>query len=263
MAQQKSGKKSKKAQRPVSCPLSPTRLTELKVLEASPPTQTGFDPGGGFSSAYDLWITYGHVPHSGNRMAGHVKLAKSPPEGGTFTLDVTQTYGNAEGVAHTLSAKVTCNHDRFALPRKWKLKSTFGATKETWEGIERELTRHCEVAGQVLRTRTNGKTATRRLEGVTTGDWCLFEAVQRMPFDRGFRAEFDVLEGLSSLRPGHRITYEGKTEHHWGAEDVQLHYFRQFGQGMLPYEYFLDDSHRLVLVVSGYRAYILKGGKNG
>lgn len=114
MAQQKSGKKSKKAQRPVSCPLSPTRLTELKVLEASPPTQTGFDPGGGFSSAYDLWITY-----------------------------------------------------------------------------------------------------------------------------------------------------EGKTEHHWGAEDVQLHYFRQFGQGMLPYEYFLDDSHRLVLVVSGYRAYILKGGKNG
>lgn len=99
----------------------------------------------------------------------------------------------------------------------------------------------------------------RNVNGLTTSDWSMFEAVQRMPFDTALALKFDLLEGLSALRPAHRITYEGKVDEQWGKDKVQLHYYRQFGQGMLPYEYYLDDTHCLVMVVSAYRAYILKG----
>ena len=37
------------------------------------------------------------------------------------------------------------------------------------------------------------------------------------------------------------------------------HLFHQVGRGVLPYEWWLDEAHRLVLVVTGYRTYILEG----
>jgi len=254
-------KKGKKKTSPVSRPLSPTRLTELKALGEFPGVRESFDSQDAFKHEYDLWITYGHFPHRGNRVVGGLKLSKAKPDGGKFKFGVVQTYKNSQSVVHTLTASATCSHDQFALPRQWRLRSKFDQTRDTWQGIEKELRSKYEIDATTLRVVTNGKTSVRKLNGPTTSDWSLFEAAQRFPFKAGFEVNFDLLEGLSVLRPAQRITYEGHVTHRWGSGKVQLHYYRQFGQGMLPYEYYLDKTHRLVMVVSGYRAYILKGGK--
>ena len=38
---------------------------------------------------------------------------------------------------------------------------------------------------------------------------------------------------------------------------ISLQRFEQIGHGILPYEYWLDKNHRLVIAVTGPRAYIL------
>jgi len=91
----------------------------------------------------------------------------------------------------------------------------------------------------------------------TTADWCLFEALQRWPFRRGESPAFDVLEGLSVHRPGHRVTYRGPETIERNGKPLKLHRFSQLGQGMLPYEYWLDDDRRLLLAVTLSRVYIL------
>ena len=42
-----------------------------------------------------------------------------------------------------------------------------------------------------------------------------------------------------------------------GQEMVTLHRFVQTGHGTLPYEWWLDQAHRLVMVVTHSRVYIL------
>jgi hypothetical protein len=258
----KNKQSGKSSSSPVSRPLSPTRLTELGVLKRFPVSLSGFDPQRGFRHDYQLWITYGHFPHSGNRTVGALKLRKNDPAGEIQKLDIVQSYSNAEEVVHSLTAAVTCRHDRIAQPQEWLLTSEFSNTKDTWKGLATKLTTKYAVEGTTLTVSADGRLSTRKLPGPTSSDWCMFEAIQRMPFDNELKLKFDILEGLSALRPGHRLTYAGEVQHQWGKDAVKLHCFRQFGQGMLPYEYYLDDTHRLVMVVSGYRAYILKGGES-
>ena len=39
-----------------------------------------------------------------------------------------------------------------------------------------------------------------------------------------------------------------------------MHWFHQIGYGVLPYEYWLDDRHRLLAVATHARAYLLDDG---
>ena len=39
--------------------------------------------------------------------------------------------------------------------------------------------------------------------------------------------------------------------------EQRLHWFTQVGHGVLPYDYYLDRYHRLVVVITGPRSYIL------
>ncbi len=70
--------------------------------------------------------------------------------------------------------------------------------------------------------------------------------------------EFDLLEGLTVWKRGQRLTYRGRLEQMWGSETVELECFQQLGTGVWPYEFWLDDEGRLVMVITGVRAYIIE-----
>ena len=65
-----------------------------------------------------------------------------------------------------------------------------------------------------------------------------------------------MLEGFSILRPGHRLSYRGTYPLEFGGVG-ELHWFQQIGEGALPYEYWVDGAHRVVMAVTLARAYIL------
>ena len=115
------------------------------------------------------------------------------------------------------------------------------------------------MQGKTLAVTTGERKLTRRLPGRWTSDWSLFEALQRRPFRSGEALKFDVLEGLSLLKRGHVLRYKGRRQVTLGDAASTLHLFHQVGRGVLPYEWWLDEAHRLVLVVTGYRTYILEG----
>ena len=80
--------------------------------------------------------------------------------------------------------------------------------------------------------------------------------MQRLPFEQESRLAFDVLEGLSILRTGHRLSYRGAVTLP-PEKEVTLHGFHRLGHGALPYEYWLDKRHRLVMAITLSRVYIL------
>jgi len=94
-------------------------------------------------------------------------------------------------------------------------------------------------------------------EGPVTADWCLFEAVQRLPFSADAAQSFDLLEGLSALKRGHTLRYGGPREIRLGAQTRTLHRFQQTGHGTLACDWWVGEDHRLMLMVTGSRVYLL------
>jgi hypothetical protein len=231
---------AKKQRTIVGSPLTPTLLKELDALNKLPFTPDDFKPDGNWVSTYRIWTCHGYR-ESGNENIGFLRIERIGSSGETFVLNVHQQVVQTDAIIHIIDGTIKCRNNPLASPVEWKLKSEFiGADGK-----------HISE----LLSSNNGKT----VEGAqrTTGDWCLFEAVQRLAIDTRNSLSFDLLEGMSLKKSGHRLSYRGVTPLKMAGVDIPLHCFVQLGSGILPYEYWLDSRHRLLAVTSMNKAYIL------
>lgn len=220
--------------------LTPTLLKELGGVNDFPSTPADFKPDGNWVNTYRIWTCHGYR-ESGNQNVGSLRIERTGNSGKTFTLRMHQEIVQTDGPTNVVEGTIKCRNNRLASPVEWKLSSRFAGAdgKQIVELSNRENVRIGEGADK------------------TTGDWCLFEAVQRLAFDKQSSLSFDLLEGMSLSKPEHRLFYRGTSPMKTSGGEVSLHCFVQLGSGILPYEYWLDDRHRLLAVISMNKAYIL------
>jgi hypothetical protein len=231
---------AKKQRTIVGSPLTPTLLKELDALNELPLTPENFKPDGKWVSTYRIWTCHGYR-ESGNDNVGFLKIERIGSSGETFTLNVHQEVVQADAIMHIIDGKIKCRNNQLASPVEWKLQNRF--IDADGKNIPKLL------------SNDNGKAA-KRTERATS-DFCLFEAVQRLAYEKNISLSFDLLEGISLKKKGHRLSYSGITPLNINGSDISLHCFVQTGSGILPYEYCLDDRHRLLIVTSMNKAYIL------
>jgi hypothetical protein len=251
--------RKRKSNSPVRHPLTPTIMTQLGALKAAPPAG-GPGPDRDWTGRFRIWTCYGHSAR-GNYDVGELHIDRKL-DGRAQRLAVRQTLRNSEGKLHTIRAAVQCTLDALASPTAWTLKSHFsGSHMDHLPPFAAEQAGR--IRGNTWQITVGGKETQRQVPLPVTADWCLFEAVQRMDFRAAAPARFAVLEGLSVLKEDHRLSYRGRIAVTWGPEEVELHCFSQVGRGVYPYEYWLDDRHRLLLVTTGPRTYIRQGRSGG
>ena len=220
--------------------LTPVLLRELGALDRFPPTPASFKPDGNWTNKYRIWTCHGYR-ESGNETVGSLEITRRADSAKTFLLTVRREVIQTDELTNVIEATIRCRADRLASPRQWNVSSRFiGADR-------REITK--------LGNDEQGGTA--KQAGQVTGDWCLFDAVQRLEFDKRTSLSFDLLEGMSLPKPGQHLSYRGTFPMKTGTESTPLHCFSQLGHGILPCEYWLDDRHRLLAVTSMNKAYIL------
>ena len=244
---------SKKKRTIVGCPLTPDVLGELGAMRPISPTR--FSPAGNWTHVYRIWACHGYR-ESGNEDKGTLKIERSSSStDDTFGLKVIQTIKNDRDLVHVLDAWITCRNDALATPIQWQCKSTFydpgGATIP-----DLCMAQSGRVSGNTVEIVAQGKT--RRYEGShpLTGDWCLCEAVQRMPWKDATHFRMDILKEMALLQRDHHLVYDGKKRFVIGGKAMDLHHFQQWGRGMLPFDYWLDEEHRLQVFVTLSIAYI-------
>ena len=220
--------------------LTPTLLRELGGVDKFPPTPASFKPDGNWTNKYRIWTCHGYR-ESGNQTVGSLRIERSADSKETFLLKVRREVIQTDELTNVIDATVRCRADRLASPREWKVSSRFmGADQREIPALS-----HDEQGGIAEQA------------GRVTGDWCLFEAAQRLEFDKRTSLSFDLLEGMSLSKTGQHLSYRGAFPTKTGAEGRTLHCFSQLGHGILPCEYWLDDRHRLLAVISMNKAYIL------
>jgi hypothetical protein len=239
-------------------PLTPAVLEKIGVLgDWPPPTDAAFDPGGKWAATFRIWTCHGYTDR-GNTNRGTLRIERMPQAGakGAFALRVVERVVHAGDIVHERRAQATCLADELASPQQWTVASRFVGP----DGIERSdlaAQRGCACKDGRVACAIDGRVEQRSTSGRLTADWCLFEAVQRLPFSPHETAMFDVLEGLTIRRPSQQLFYGGEDTLARNGSSLRLHRFYQLGRAMLPYEYWLDGGHRLLLVVSHDKAFLL------
>jgi len=220
--------------------LTPTLLTELGAVDKFPRTPADFQPNGNWTNKYRIWTCHGYR-ESGNENVGSLRITRRVDSKKTFFLEVRQEIVQTGGLTNVIEGTIKCRLNQLASPIEWRLSSRF-------EGPEGKI-----ISGLGF---SNHGVAAESVSG-TAGDWCLFEAVQRLAFDKQISLSFDLLEGMSLSKLGHRLFYRRAYPMKTDGQSIPLHCFGQLGSGILPYEYWLDNRHRLLAVISMNKAYVL------
>jgi hypothetical protein len=222
---------------PVRQHLTPSLLWEMRVFDDLPAPNPDFDPDGAWEQTWRIWTCYGYIARA-NRDLGLLRIERTP--GDPVTLDVQQVRLNQEGLQHIETAEIACEPDSLCSPLAWEIATTFVSPE-----------------GEELADLGYSRSVAEPPADDVTADWALFEAVQRLPFDDSVEYQFDLLQDLTLLKREQTLRYDGVREVRFGMDTRTLHRFVQTGHGLLPFEYWLDPNHRLVLVVSHYRVYVL------
>jgi len=245
---------ARKPRSSVKIPLKPAVLEALGALDWEDLKQKPFDAQSDWINTYRIWVCHGYH-ESGNDDVGFLKIERIN-KNKSFSLIIDQTIIHSESPLHIVHAEIQCNNDALASPQHWTLSSRF-VNPENEDRSELDLHESVTVEDKQLTVTSNGKTFTRKKPDSFTSDFCLFEAIQRMSFSDQSPLMFDVYEGLSLLKKNHQLLYHGNYALDIQERHIDLKEFHHTGNGILPYNYWLNKHHRLLAVTTLSRAYIL------
>lgn len=240
----------------VGSPLTPGLLRELGAIHEFVFASEDFKPDGNWVNTYRIWTCHGYR-ESGNYNVGFLRIQKKVGgESDTFELCVKQTVVQTDAMLSTIEAHITCLNNEYASPVKWQVSSHFfgprGKSLDTLSTAE-----SVSIEGETMTIKAGAGILHRQVDAPLTSDWSLFEAAQRWDVGEARHLLVTMLEGLRISKPRQHITYRGLSQMEFGSGVARLYCFAQLGNGILPTEYWLDERHRLLIVTSMNKAYIL------
>ena len=251
-------------------------FTEI-LRDFRPPT-TAFENAGSWNCMYRL---YTHTLHSG--CVGELTISRRPRGGGGAKLTIHVRRTVARRCVQTTRAIIECGGGPLATPVRWRLERE--VRKPDGESIP-DLTA-VESARQVengVVVRRNGKERRLFIRGPWTCDWALFEAVPRLPRTTETALNSAVIEDFELVHPDQTISFRKSVRVRLGAERTwryaparqldkgeverpvphetagvapRLAVFERTGPGIVPVVTWLDESGRVLFVLSGQAACIL------
>lgn len=247
----------------IGVPLDPNILMGIGVIKAEIPSLQPSTAAGERDATFRLWYTLGLTRMTYSE--GFLRLRRRPMNAGRFGLEVEQSLRNHdksfyekqhEPWRHLLRATTTCRDDVLGSPENWTLSSGYinGDGHPISELYRKET---AELNAGLLKILVNGKHIERSVpKGPISSDWGILEAVQQLSDSEDIRYDFAMLEGLSVIKENQRLSYRGNLEFETESGTVLLHRYQLLGRGIIPREYWLNESGELWFVTSADRALI-------
>jgi len=219
------------------------------------PPEGAFDPDGAWTQEF---TRHSLIPSpdgaAGGGIAGALSARRIPADS-AGRLEIVESVVTGFATL-TTKADIGCGPAPLLTPRRWRLDIRW-ETRDPGraEAGEMDQQRTGRVEGsEIVVTGTKE----RRIPAPArwTSSWSLFAAVPLLPFETGAALEFDLMEDLELSKPGLRFVYIGRHEVPLAGRTLNLHVFEQTGRGVMPWRWWLDDAHRILLAAGGRRAYL-------
>jgi len=245
----------------VGYPLTPELLKQMNAFTDFPATPEDFSPTGNWVNLYKVWTCHGYLD-DGNETNGFLRIERlsGAQPGDPFKLIIDQEIVDDEGIINVIHAELECMNDQLATLIKWDISSRFTENEQPLLP-DCDIVETCVKNGAQLEIQRGEKTLSAEGADNLTADWCVFELVQRLAFQAAPPLTFATLEGLSLLKKEQALSYCGADSIDLSGVTKPLYCFQQIGSGVLPYEYWLDENHRLMTAITMSRAYVLVASK--
>lgn len=249
--------------------LQPFGFLPLLLKGFQPPTEP-FEPDGEWEQTYRTFVVGMISPpyREWNCLpSGTIQIKRTPRQDGTFTLRVN-VVANQSIERHgrgfdRMEAQIVCRNDQFASLISWQKHSWLLTPEKQKAGIgDLGLVIEAKMAGKVgngqIIMQTQGRERRLNVHTPVTCDWALIDVVQRLAKSGAQSVpQFAILEDLEFLRPNQRLYRSEPLEIEIEGQRFKWQRFEQFGDGVLPWTYWLDEHNRLLLAFSAMRAILL------
>jgi hypothetical protein len=224
-------------------PLTLEALQQFGVFKDFNPPAGSFDPRGPWRHAYSIWVV-------GMDNSGYLQLERT-----AAALKVRMTVAQSAGSMQRTEAAIECADDALFTPRAWRM--------DCWlDGLDGKPIPQTKVSGQAvlkdgnLELEIGGRTVTRKVPARITSNWSLFDVVQRLPGAQTQPLSFALLEDLDLVKADQQLIFRESREIKLNGKALKLDRYDHLGQGVLPWQYWVDDRHRLLVAYSGQKAFV-------
>ncbi len=226
-----------------------SRLGEFKPAEA----------GEGWSETYRFFVSRGFNT-SPTMPVGRAFLSKRLNGFGRVIIKVDNFVLNenpgVDGPLHRTLAEIVCKNDDIRSMLTYRAESIFsspgGGQMST---ITHNVDAYVEGGRLICRA---GKLKTEHKLNVPLGNcWSLFDAVQSLKKESETYS-FSLFEDSGIVRPSQKLDYRGDSTFETDMGPRVVHCFSRLGMGVVPVEYWLDSSGKVLAVISGSRLCVLE-----
>ena len=229
-------------------PITPELLVEQGKLDVSDP-EGEFKPLGEWEQSWKIWLPGRGKP---NQKSGYLKIHRKPDANGTALMyDVCQVISENDSWLHSARASITAVNDSWGTPVTWNKSTRFHTSPASGSIHLKELDSFIEGSADS----DSQHSSTHFITSYT-----LFDAVQRMSIENVTSLDFTLLDELDKVKENHSIRFVENTSVNFAGKDRNVKVFAETGEGLLPWKYYVDEKGRLLLAISGMRAYILDAG---
>ena len=230
----------------------------VTTLRTYKPPSGPFEPAGSLDQTWGVYTLAGRVATA--RPVGSLTLRRRM-SGKDATLEVAydkKLSGGRQQIAATLRGRAD---DPLAMPDRWTfqidLQDTAGKTVP-----HTQVRKRAAVENGTIAIRDAAETRRIPLAGPYTVNWCLFDAVQRLPREKTKPLAFTLIDHFDQPKPETTLAYrKPMTVGVAGGRTVATHAYEQFGRGNVPWVYWVDEAGRLLFVVAGLEGYVLRESK--
>jgi hypothetical protein len=237
------------------------------------PPQGSFNPDKDWQHSYRVLTLAGRGGEAGTL---HLRRRNAKKE--SFLLDVFYLKFLPKPYRHDTEGLMNCKMNALSTPTAWhfvfstsypenKNRPNFPQKRNAEKGEiyidyfktdpNSSMARQAANYGKEIRYQDGSGTHSIPKPQAYTINWALFDVVQRLPRKQGQTLSFTLLDHFDQVKPNHTLTYHGEQEIIINNTTLRLHRFDQLGEGIVPWVYWVDQTGRLLFVVSGIEAYIL------
>jgi len=254
--------------------LFPLSVLAPALAKFTPP-EGAFDPKGSWTHRYGVYT----VGQRGCGRVGQAELSRKPA-GDALRLGVRYDKTAAGGINH-VNADIQCRADALASPVAWRVRT--GSTGTGGKPVPRtEVDQVATLDGERIELAAGPVRRTLRVPSPFTLNWCLFDAVQRLPGEGMKPIPFTLLDDFDQVKPDQRLSFHGRVAiplggrptvtHHvqklekgtiyrpmlgrTGGREVSFMTYSLTGRGIVPWVYYVDEAGRLLFAVSGIEGYV-------
>jgi hypothetical protein len=238
-------------------PLNPVSLSNEGIVEAIPAADPSFDPAGEWEQTYLIVGSRGYQTEHSN--VGQLRIRKHSVNENGFSLHIDEQIIGTGRTQGRQEIDAVCSNNAWGTPLKWT-RNCYFLNRQGRKVPDLSVVEEGQVlANGNVQIRQNGAVCkTFQLKDSWTSQYHLFEVIQRRSANDASPAAFDLLEDCTLLKPDHtlhRADVMSADLPGLGRQTLQRHV--QLGWGILPFDYHVDDHHRVLFAISKNKSYIL------